>query len=120
MSGVKQAVATADVWAQRDRARIDERSRAVADVRSRLPRASALLSAAACTEAWLVGSFARGDPRPDSDVDLIARGLTPKSRPQLWWELGRLFSREVDLAEAERIDPEHLALVLSDGIRLLP
>jgi predicted nucleotidyltransferase len=79
-----------------------------------------MLADEGCSEAWLVGSFARGNPFPDSDVDVIARGLTPRTRPVLWWELGRLFGREIDLAEAERIAPERLATPLSQNIRLLP
>jgi len=109
-----------DLWVQRERVRADERARALAEVRSKLPRAAAMLAEGGCSEAWLVGSFARGDPLADSDVDLIARGLLPRTRPQLWWDLGALFGREVDLGEAERMAPERLALVLREGIRLLP
>lgn len=109
-----------NLWAQRERARADERARTLAEVRSKLPLAAAMLASGGCSEAWLVGSFARGDPLPDSDVDLIARGLTPRTRPTLWWDLGRLFGREVDLGETERMAPQRLALVLLEGIRLLP
>lgn|GEM_PF-2842460 len=85
-----------------------------------LPRAVALAVHAHCTEVWLVGSFARGTPAPESDVDLLVRNLATERRAELVDALEHLFRRPVDLAEIERIAPERLALALEGARRLFP
>lgn len=108
------------VWDRRERERIRERQRTLDDVRSRLQEAGARLRALGVEEAWLVGSFARGDPRSESDVDLLVRGLDRRSRAKAWWDLGRLFGREVDLGEIERMEASRLAAALRGGVRFIP
>ena len=55
-------------------------------------------------ELGIFGSVARGDARPDSDVDVMVR-FAPDAEWSLWDfveikdELAGLFSREVDLVE---------------------
>ncbi len=75
---------------------------------------------AGCTEAWLVGSFARGNPTPDSDVDLLVRGMLPERRSDVVDALEHLLRRPVDLAELERIPSERLEFALDRGRRLFP
>ncbi len=89
-------------------------------VHGRMHEAVAAISAAGCTEAWLVGSFGRGTPDAASDVDIVVKGLMPARRPDLWWTLCSLFDREVDLAEMERIPEDRLAILLAESERILP
>ena len=55
-------------------------------------------------KAWLFGSFARGEERPDSDVDLLVEfdhsspiGLFAYAR--MWREIEERLGRKVDLVE---------------------
>lgn len=55
-------------------------------------------------KAWIFGSFARGDERPDSDLDIMATYL-PNHRPGLFGisdlieKLENIAGRKVDLME---------------------
>ena len=108
------------VWDARDARARRTRSASLGSLDAALPRAVALVRQAGCTEAWLTGSFARGKPSPDSDVDLLVRHLAPEKRADLVDALEHLFCRPVDLAEIERIAPERLGLALDGARRLLP
>ena len=62
------------------------------------------------TKAWLFGSYARGEQRPDSDVDILVEydrthsiGLFKISKIQL--ALENLLGKEVDLVDAETLFP---------------
>jgi predicted nucleotidyltransferase len=66
------------------------------------------------TGLWLFGSVGRGDARPDSDVDLLARFERPVDLfrlDELERELATLLGRRVDLAEPDALHP-----ALRDGI----
>lgn len=71
-------------------------------------------------ELWLFGSAARGDQRPDSDVDVLARFLpdseTPTwDRPAMTDELEATFGREVDLlSEGILRNPFRRATIMRD------
>ena len=60
-------------------------------------------------KAWLFGSFARGEEREDSDVDLIVE--LDHSQPfglkffGMWGELERLLGRPVDLVVDRSLAP---------------
>ena len=61
-------------------------------------------------KAWLFGSFARGEEREDSDVDLLIRfddnahvGLFAHTRMVM--DLERMLGREVDLVEDGTLKP---------------
>ena len=61
-------------------------------------------------KAWLFGSFARGEEKPESDVDILVRydrdqpiGLLRISKMQL--ALEHLLGKEVDLVDEEVIFP---------------
>lgn len=61
-------------------------------------------------KAWLFGSYARGEERPDSDVDILVEydrsqpvGLFKISAMQL--TLQRLLGRNVDLVDNEMLFP---------------
>ena len=60
----------------------------------------AALSAAGVTQAWLFGSVARGEERPDSDIDLLVtfdRDVFLFDRMDLADQLSQLIGRRVDL-----------------------
>lgn len=108
------------VWDQRDREAERRRAEAVAAVEAVLPAAVEVLRRAGCTEAWLAGSFARGDPGPDSDVDVLAAGLAPGTRADVWFAREGLFGRPVDRVEVERIPPERREMAFHRARRILP
>lgn len=115
-----QSTIAAPAWRRRSARVRKARTAALEHVATSLPRAVEQLVQAGCTEAWLVGSFARGTPTPDSDVDLLVRGLSPDRRSDLVDALEHLFQRPVDLAELERIPSERLEVALNGGRRLFP
>jgi predicted nucleotidyltransferase len=88
-----------------------------------LARLTEALEADARVEAALVfGSVARGDARPDSDLDLAVRWASPQARQQVEQDLltwiGRLSvaaEREVHLVDLERADPPLARRVLAEG-----
>jgi len=114
------AVEPAVVWQTRTARARNAREAALRSVEAHLPRAVALARQAGCTEGWLTGSFARGTPSPESDVDLLVRDLAPEQRSDLVDALEHLFRRPVDLAEIERIAPERLGVALHGARRLFP
>ncbi len=72
--------------------------------------------------ASLFGSAARGDARPDSDVDLLveyARGTTLFDVAELKLELEEALGRKVDLASAAALKPRIREQVLREQVRLL-
>lgn len=86
---------------------------AVATVRARLPEVSAV---------YLYGSHARGDARPDSDVDfaLLTDG-SPISGLQLWdlrGDLALIFAAPIDLVHLDVASTVLQREVVVDGLRL--
>jgi uncharacterized protein len=69
----------------------------------------------------LFGSFARGDARPTSDVDLLVE-FEPGMDPDLFelgglqQDLSDLFRREVDLKTPEMFTPDNLRRVVASSI----
>ena len=60
-------------------------------------------------KAWLFGSFARGEEREDSDVDILV--ILDHSQPVglkffgMWGDLERLLGRSVDLVTEKSLMP---------------
>lgn len=60
-------------------------------------------------KAWLFGSFARGEERPDSDVDILVS--LDRSKPVgirffgMWGDLERLLGKDVDLVTEGSLMP---------------
>lgn len=120
MSTPSRPATTPSVWDAREARDAAERAALVRAVEALLPRAVESLVAAQCSEAWLTGSFAWGEPRATSDIDLIVVGLSPDRRSPLLDTLERLFQRPVDLAELERIPAARRPLALTGARRILP
>lgn len=67
-------------------------------------RREQLWAAARChgvARLWVFGSVARGEARPDSDVDFAVE-LLPDARPR--WALGGLYADLQDAVDGRRID----------------
>lgn len=71
-------------------------------------------------ELAVFGSFARGDDRPDSDIDILVE-FAPGARIGLWKfgeleaELSSLFGRKVDLVSKRGLKPRIRPYVLRDA-----
>jgi len=61
------------------------------------------------TKAWLFGSYARGEQRPDSDVDILV--TLDRSKPiglkyfGMWGDIERMLGRNVDFVEDGMLMP---------------
>ena len=73
------------------------------------------------TEVRLIGSVARGEARPDSDVDLLvtwSEGTSLLNHAALMLELERLLGRKVDIASDGWVKPSIRNSVYRDAIAL--
>lgn len=64
------------------------------------------------------GSFARGEARPDSDVDIVVKAIDPKAGlldlGGVWTELSEALGRPVDLLELDAARPGVAEAALRD------
>lgn len=73
------------------------------------------------TQVRLIGSVARGEARPDSDVDLLvtwAAGTSLFSQAALMGELENLLGRKVDIASDGWVRPKIRESVYRDAVAL--
>ena len=73
------------------------------------------------TEVRLIGSIARGEARPDSDVDLLVtwnEGSSLLDQAALMLELEKLLGRKVDIASDGWVKPSIRASVYRDAIAI--
>ena len=73
------------------------------------------------TEVRLIGSVARGEARPDSDVDLLvtwSEGTSLLDQAALMLELEKLLGRKVDIASDGWVKPSIRESVYRDAITL--
>jgi predicted nucleotidyltransferase len=73
------------------------------------------------TEVRLIGSIARGEARPDSDVDLLvtwSEGTSLLDHAALMLELENLLGRKVDIASDGWVKPAIQESVYRDAITL--
>lgn len=73
------------------------------------------------TRVRLIGSFARGEARPDSDVDLLVtwkEGSSLLDQAALMLELEDLLGRKVDIASDGWVKPSIRESVYRDAIAL--
>ncbi|MBU0500269.1 MAG: nucleotidyltransferase domain-containing protein [Gammaproteobacteria bacterium] len=72
--------------------------------------------------AYLFGSLAKGNERPDSDIDIAVKAdapLTPQQKIDLIEELATLTGRPVDLVDLRQAGEPLTGQILSHGKRLL-
>ena len=73
------------------------------------------------TQVRLIGSVARGEARPDSDVDLLvtwSEGTSLLDQAALMLELERLLGRKVDIASDGWVRPSIRESVYRDAVAL--
>ena len=73
------------------------------------------------TDVRLIGSVARGEARPDSDVDLLvtwSEGTSLLNHAALMLELERLLGRKVDIASDGWVKPSVRNSVYRDAVAL--
>ena len=73
------------------------------------------------TEVRLIGSVARGEARPDSDVDLLvtwSEGTSLLDQAALMLELEKLLGRKVDIASDGWVKPAIQESVYRDAIAI--
>ena len=73
------------------------------------------------TQVRLIGSIARGEARPDSDVDLLvtwSEGTSLLDQAALMLELEKLLGRRVDIASDGWVKPAIRESVYRDAIAL--
>lgn len=79
------------------------------------------LQPAELVAVWLYGSAARGELRPDSDVDLAflaAKPVNPMRRLQVAQQLSLRLHRDVDLVDMSRISTVLRSQVVGHGRRI--
>jgi predicted nucleotidyltransferase len=80
--------------------------------------------AAALPQAWAIyvyGSFARGDERPDSDIDLavlLPPGATIPDKLGLIADVSRSVHREADIVDLRRVSLDLIHELLREGRQL--
>ena len=80
------------------------------EVQAMIPKIQAYLATQPVERAYLFGSCARGDERPDSDVDLLVNytdsdSLSLMDISRMMVHLGKNLHRKVDLVEDEYLKP---------------
>jgi predicted nucleotidyltransferase len=95
----------------------------LADVLRRLRSLEPSLRLRGVASLWVFGSVARGEARPDSDVDL-ALEFAPDANPSLF-EIGRIkeaaetaLGRSVDIGERSAMTPRVAASVAHDLVQV--
>lgn len=80
------------------------------EIASLVPIVRRYLQSQPVDKAWLFGSYARGDERADSDVDILVEYSSPTSISlftisRIAVGMKRILGREVDLVESSRLLP---------------
>lgn len=74
----------------------------------------------AVSDLWVFGSAARGELRPDSDIDLLVSFARPVSLfefARLRRRLEELLGRPVDLVTREALKPQLRERILTEAVR---
>ncbi|OGR54061.1 MAG: hypothetical protein A3I11_06470 [Elusimicrobia bacterium RIFCSPLOWO2_02_FULL_39_32] len=73
-------------------------------------------------KASLFGSYARGEQKPESDVDIliqVPKGMTLFGLGSLYMDLKEALNREIDLVQFDYIKPRLRSSILKDKIDIL-
>ena len=102
----------------------DRKPPALGVVLGKLRAHAPTLKSRGMTGLWVFGSAARGDARPDSDVDLLAEfapdaSLSLVGLASLRAELSELLGTTADLVERSALRPAVRATVEHDAVRVL-
>ena len=91
------------------------------EVQAMIPKIQAYLATQPVERAYLFGSCARGEERPDSDVDL----LLDRGNGVRGWEIGGLYTdlsealgKELDLVTVTGADDDFLGRIREDEVVL--
>jgi predicted nucleotidyltransferase len=101
----------------------ERRPPGLAEVVRQLRAAEPRVRARGVSALWVFGSVARGDARPDSDVDLLV-DFAPGARPSLLTlsamreDLAEALGRPVDLGERAALKPRMAAAAASEMVRV--
>lgn len=91
-----------------------------AQVLSSLPQVRAILTQYQVQQAYLFGSMASGEPRPDSDVDLAVSGCPSPSFYRLAAELERALNLPLDLVDLDAAPADFGAGIKETGVLVYP
>ena len=104
------------ILAQRFAKGAADRERCVREIRAMIPSvADLLVRDFGVRKVVLFGSLARGDGRPDSDIDLAVEGLPPELTFRAMARAADIAGRHVDLVPLETARPEVLAIIEREG-----
>jgi uncharacterized protein len=89
------------------------------EIRRLRPRVAELCAKYGIAELWVIGSVARGEARPDSDVDLLYVRVPGNDLGMAYFDLQddleKLFGRKVDLLSKDGLHRVIKDRVLSDA-----
>ena len=93
------------------------------EVQAMIPKIQAYLATQPVERAYLFGSCARGEERPDSDVDLLVNytnsdSLSLMDITRMMVHLGKNLHRKVDLVEDDCLKPFARESVNRDKIKI--
>jgi predicted nucleotidyltransferase len=92
------------------------------EIESLAKRIVPILRESGVIEASVFGSFVRGDPRPDSDLDLLVKYEEKVSLfdvSGLKYELEKLLGGKVDLISRDYLKPRLKKSILQESVRIL-
>jgi predicted nucleotidyltransferase len=96
--------------------RVAEAEPLVRALRAKLPEAAEILrSRFGATRVLLFGSFARGTPRPGSDVDIAVVGVAGPDHFRAMSVLEPVLGRPVDLVLLEELEPARRERILREA-----
>lgn len=104
-----------DLLAERYAQRAIQAAARAAALRSRFPRARALLRERGATRVFAFGSLVHGPVHLRSDVDLAVEGLSATAAADARLDLERIFDAEVDLVCLESASETLRVRVLAEG-----
>lgn len=111
-----------ELVAEGSRRRLDVRTPRMAKLRKHRDRIRRAARRQGATNVRVFGSVARGEDRPDSDIDLLvdfdvrSRGLFPLARLQD--ELAALLGERVDVVARDALAPHVMAAALAEAVTL--
>jgi predicted nucleotidyltransferase len=93
-----------------------DEERCAREIKSAIPAVvEVLASEFGARRVVLFGSLARGEARPDSDIDLAVEGLPPTATFRAMARAAEVAGRHVDLVPLEGVRPEVLAIIEREG-----